>query len=276
MTSLTKVAAVQIFSNFITKVILQRNLIWNLVVRDVRSRYIGSFIGLFWSVIHPLVLLICYTFVFSIVFKVRPYTEATDNFAIFLFCGILPWLYFQDAVTRCSTTVIENANLIRKTLFPSEILPVALVLSNLVTHLVGLAILLVVLAVMGLLNWTLLFIPVYLALLMVISLGLGWIVAALQVFLRDTVQVVTVFMILWFWFTPIFYSAENENVPDLLKTLIGLNPLSYIVEGYRASLLEHQIPDPQGLLILGGFGAVFLVLGGLLFRNTKREFVDVL
>jgi ABC-type polysaccharide/polyol phosphate export permease len=269
-------SAVQVLSNFILQLWVRRHLILNFVIRDVKSRYVGSFMGLFWSVVHPLVLLVCYTFVFSIVFRVRPFTEATDNFAVFLFCGILPWLYFQDSVVRCCSSILDNAGLIRKTLFPSEILPVSLVVSNLVSHLIGLAILLVVLGFMGLLSWTLLFLPVFILLLMLMTLGLGWFVAALQVFLRDTIHLVTVFMILWFWFTPIFYSADNDNVPVLLRALIRLNPLSYVVEGYRDALLEHQAPALTPLLILMAFaGAAFLV-GGFVFRNTKREFIDVL
>jgi ABC-type polysaccharide/polyol phosphate export permease len=230
--------------------------------------------GLFWAVVHPLVLLLCYTFVFSIVFKIRAGTLATGNFAIFLFCGILPWLYFQDTVLRCCNSVVENSNLIKKTVFPSEILPISLALSNVVTHLFGLAILLIVLVFSGLLVWTSLFLPVYLFLLVVLSLGLGWLCAALQVFLRDTYQVVSVGMVLWFWFTPIFYSVEM--VPSRMRMLILFNPLSYVVEGYRNSLLEGRLPDLGHLLVLLGFALFVFVLGGYVFRNTKREFIDVI
>jgi ABC-type polysaccharide/polyol phosphate export permease len=182
-------AALTILLSFLRRVGHQRYLIFNFVARDLKSRYIGSLMGLFWAVVHPLVLLLCYTFVFSIVFKIRAGTLATGNFAIFLFCGILPWLYFQDTVLRCCNSLVENSNLIKKTVFPSEILPISLALSNVVTHLFGLAILLIVLVFSGLLVWTSLFLPVYLFLLVVLSLGLGWLCAALQVFLRDTYQV---------------------------------------------------------------------------------------
>lgn len=260
--------------NFFRKVALQRHLIINFVVRDLKSRYVGSLMGLFWAVVHPFVLLVCYTFVFSIVFKVRAESLTTGNFAIFLFCGILPWLYFQDTVLRCCNSVVENSNLIRKTLFPSEILPISMALSNTFTHLLGVAILLVVLLFAGLIAWTTLFLPVYLFLLVLLSLGLGWLCAALQVFLRDTLQVVSVVMVLWFWFTPIFYSLEM--VPSILRPLILMNPLTYVVEGYRRSLLEGRWPDLEHLLVLFLFSAIVFLLGGYVFRNTKREFVDVL
>lgn len=273
---LKNLAVIQIILNFAEKTRVRKHLIFNLVGRDLRNRYVGSLMGFFWSVIHPVVLLICYTFVFSMVFKVKPFIEATDNFAVFLFCGILPWLFFQETVTRSCTSIIDNANLLKKSIFPSEILPLTLLISSLVTHLVGVGILFAVLLLMGMFSWTWLFFLIYLVLLIVLLLGLGWMVAALQVFLRDTLQLVNVFMVMWFWFTPIFYSMDNPNIPEKLRMLLYLNPLSYVVRGYRASFLEHRAPDLEELLILVVFSIAAFLAGGLLFRNTKREFIDVL
>ena len=272
--SLKNWAAVKIFRNFVVQLVRRRRLIWNFAIRDLRSRYVGSLMGFFWAVVHPIVLLVCYTFVFSIVFEIRPQTLATDNFAIFLFCGILPWLFFQDTVLRCCNSVVENGNLIRKTVFPSEILPISLCLSNLVTHCLGLLILLVVLLAAGLLGWTALLLPLIIFSLVILSLGLGWMVAALQVFLRDTVQILSVFLVFWFWFTPIFYAIEL--VPESLRPLIRLNPLTYVTQGYRDLLLERQVPDAAALLTLFAIAAVAFILGGLIFRVAKREFLDVL
>jgi ABC-type polysaccharide/polyol phosphate export permease len=243
-------------------------------VRDLKGRYVGSVMGFFWSIVHPLVLLACYTFVFQVVFNVKPISPATDNFAIFLFCGIMPWLYFQETVTRSCNCIIENSNLIRKTLFSSEILPVSHVISALVTHLLGMLILLSVLGFTGLLNWTVIFFPLYLFLMAVFSLGLGWLVSSLQVFLRDTVQVVTVLLVFWFWFTPIFYSVEQ--IPLAFQQLAVFNPLTHVVEGYRLVLLEGKIPDLDGVGILTAFALVSFLFGGYVFRKTKREFADVL
>jgi len=270
----TSGAAVEISTSFFKKLLLQRHLIWNFVLRDLKTRYVGSFMGIFWSVIHPIVLLVCYTFVFSVVFKIRPYSSTTDNFAIFLFCGILPWLYFQDTVLRSCTSIVEHGHLIKKTLFPSEILPISYVISNLIMHLIGVAILVVVLIALGLFGWTIVFLPIYLALLMVMALGLGWLMACLQVFLRDTVQILTVVLVFWFWFTPIFYAVEK--VPKVLQPLIRLNPLTSVVEGYRSVLLEHQMPSLSGLALLAVYAVILFVIGGSAFRRTKREFIDVL
>jgi lipopolysaccharide transport system permease protein len=267
-------AAVVITSNFFRKLLMRRGLIRNFAARDLKSRYVGSFMGFFWSVVHPLVLLVCYTFVFSIVFEIRPYTTATDNFAVFLFCGILPWLYFQDTVLRCCGCVVDHAGLIRKTLFPSEILAVALVFSNLVYHLVGLGLLTGVLLWMGLLSWTALLLPLYLLPLMILCLGLGWLLGSLHVFLRDTLQVLSVLLVFLFWFTPIFYMAEQ--VPESFRPVLAVNPLSAVVAGYRGCLLEGTAPALGGLAYLWTVSVLLFALGGLVFRNTKREFADVL
>jgi ABC-type polysaccharide/polyol phosphate export permease len=267
-------APLTVVLSFLRKITVQRYLIFNFVVRDLKSRYVGSLMGIFWAVVHPVVLLVCYTFVFSIVFKIRAEGLTTGNFAIFLFCGILPWLFFQDTVLRCCNSVVENSNLIRRTLFPSEILPISLALSNAFTHLLGLAILLVVLVWADRVFWTAVFALFYLLLLIVLSVGLGWLFAALQVFLRDTYQVVSVLMILWFWFTPIFYSVEM--VPSSLRPVILLNPMTYVVEGYRYSLLEGRLPNLTHLSVLLAYALLVFFLGGYVFRNTKREFIDVL
>lgn len=267
-------AAAQIGGNFLGKLILQRHLIWNFVVRDLRLRYIGSFMGFFWAVVHPLVLLVSYTFVFSLVFKIRPQSTATESFPIFLFSAILPWLYFQDTLLRSCNSVVEHAHLLRKTLFPSEILPVVTVLSNLVFHFVGLLILLIVLAAEGLLRWSSLGVVLYLAPLVVLALGLGWLAAALQVFLRDTLQVLSVLLVFWFWFTPIFYTVDM--VPERFRFLLRWNPLSSIVAGYRGCLLEGVWVAWSELAWAWALAAAAFLVGGWVFRNTKREFVDVL
>jgi lipopolysaccharide transport system permease protein len=196
-------------ANFFRKLAQHRGLVKNMVIRDLRARYVGSTMGFFWSVIHPLVLLISYTYVFSVVLKQQLGPEVgITNFAVYLFCGILPWLLFQETVTRASNVLIDNSSLITKTLFPSEILPVSILLANLVNHLIGVAILLtIVIGGYHKLGWLILLAPLYLLALMLFALGIAWFVSSVQVFLRDTTQVLTVVLTFWFWFTPIFFDA---------------------------------------------------------------------
>ena len=264
----------RISRNFARKLVSHRHLIWNFTIRDLKSRYVGSLMGFFWAVIHPLVLLLSYTFVFAVIFKARLPEPFPDNFALFLFAGILPWLYFQDTLSRASTCVVDNGNLIRKTVFPSEILPVTLVLSNLLTHLVGLLILLAVLVTQGWGSGAVIMLPLYIGLLSLLTLGLGWFFAAAHVFFRDTAQLLSVGLVLWFWFTPIFY--QMEQVPEPYRSVLRLNPLSLVVDGYRDLLLLGQFPAPGELAALTLVSVVIFVLGGSVFRLLKREFVDVL
>jgi lipopolysaccharide transport system permease protein len=266
-----------ILFNFLQKIYVQRGLIRNFVVRDLKTRYVGSFMGLFWSVIHPIVLLISYTFVFQVIFKQRPRPEdaGTDSFALFLFCSFLPWLFFQEALQRSSSVIIDNANLVTKTLFPSEILPLSVLLAAFVNHLIGFAILLcIIFFTIGKVSFFILMVPVYLFLLMLFTLGLSWFVSSLNVFVRDVSQVLTVVLTFWFWFTPIFYTTDR--FPPKLLFLVRLNPLAPVVLGYRDCLLRMRMPDIKVLAVLAVVSFVVFMAGGLFFRRTKREFVDVL
>lgn len=265
-----------IFSSFLRKIYIQRGLIRNFVVRDLRTRYIGSFMGFFWSVIHPIVLLVSYTFVFSVIFGQRPMPDSgTTSFPLFLFCSILPWLFFSDTLQRSSTVVIDNANLVTKTMFPSEILPLTILLAGLVNHLIGFAILLGILFfTLGKVSIYILLVPVYFLLLMLFTLGISWLVASLNVFVRDISQVLSVILTFWFWFTPIFYSPDR--FPAKLAFLVRWNPLAHVVTGYRDCLLRMRMPNLKILALLAVGSCLVFAAGGLFFRKTKREFVDVL
>jgi lipopolysaccharide transport system permease protein len=265
-----------ILTNFLHKIYIQRSLIRSFVVRDLKARYIGSFMGFFWSIIHPIVLLISYTFVFSIILGARPQPDdGTTSFPLLLFCKILPWMFFQDALQRSSTIIIDNANLVTKTLFPSEILPLVVLLSSLINHLIGFAILLcIIFFVLGKVSLFILFIPLYLFLLMLFTLGISWFVASLNVFVRDVSQVLSVILTFWLWFTPIFYSTRR--FPPKLLFLMRFNPLAPVVTGYRDCLLCMRMPDLSVLVILAVVSVAVFAAGGLFFRKTKREFADVL
>jgi lipopolysaccharide transport system permease protein len=267
-----------IFFSFLRKIYVQRGLIKNFVIRDLRSRYVGSFMGFFWSVIHPIVLVVSYTFVFAVVFKQRPIPQSgTTFFPLFLFCGILPWLFFSDTLIRSSSAIIDNANLITKTLFPSEILPLTILLSGLVNHAIGFGILLVMLFwVAGKVSVFMLLIPFYLFFLMLFTLGLSWLTSSLNVFVRDVSQILSVILTFWFWFTPIFFMPEQVTNLKWLLVLMRMNPLAYVVSGYRDCILPNRVPEMGSLLILAASSLFVFILGGLFFRNIKREFVDVL
>src|SRR5688572_17711891 len=157
------------------KLAANRNLLKNLVVRDLKHRYVGSIGGFVWSVVHPLVLLVSYTFVFTVLFPQKLGPEVgTDSVAIFVLCGLLPWLLFSDTLVRNCSVISDNAPLITKTVIPAEILPISVTISNLVHHMIGLAILLFVMVAFYSIHLSVFWIFLYMVMLLMLAQGLGW------------------------------------------------------------------------------------------------------
>ena len=262
--------------HFLRNLIAGRTLLFQLVRRDFRQRFVGSAAGWLWGLIHPLVLLASWTFVFQICLKHQmPPGEVTDNYSVFLFCGFLPWLLFQETVLRSASSLVEQANLITKTVFPSEIIAVSIFLSSLISHLLALAMVLVVVGIwsdgISPMAWLL---PIYMLLLGMFAVGIGWLVSSLQVYLRDTAQILAVVMTFWFWMTPIFIS--EKEVPERVRFVVQWNPLAYVVRAYRDRLLSYRLPSIEELTILVACAVSAFLLGGLFFRHLKRGFADVL
>jgi lipopolysaccharide transport system permease protein len=252
-----------------------RATIQAFVRRDIRARYVNSVLGLSWAVIVPLTLLSLYTFLFSYVLKLRlGGSGTTASFAVYLFCGMLPWLAFAEGVTRSTSVVLEHAHLIKKVVFPSEILPAFVVLAAVVSQLVGLALLLAFVGAVYGLGWTVLALPVVLALQVMLTLGLGWLLACVNVFLRDVGQVLGLAVTLAMFLTPIFYPADL--VPGRFQWLLALNPLHHLVDAYRALVLEGRLPGAAGIAGLAVMALAVFVLGHWAFQRAKPAFVDVI
>jgi len=254
----------------------RRALLYQLVRRDFQQRFVGSAAGWLWGVIHPLVLLASWTFVFKICLKMpSPRGELTQDYVLFLFAGFLPWLLFQETVTRSAGVLVEQANLITKTVFPSEVLPISVFLSSLVHHLIALALVIGAIGIReGRVSPMIAWLPVYIFLVGMFAVGLSWVVSSLQVYLRDTAQIVSVTLTLWFWITPIFISVEA--IPAKLRFLVAWNPMSYLVKAYQDRLLSTTWPAPNELMIIAAAAAGMFLFGGLIFRHLKRGFADVL
>jgi lipopolysaccharide transport system permease protein len=261
---------------FLHNLVAGRSLIYQLVRRDFDQRYVGSIAGWLWGIIHPLTLLAVYTFVFQYAFGIKLQADAvTDNYPLYLFCGMLPWMLFSETLQRSANCLVENANLLKKSVFPSETLPLSIFLSGLASHALAL-----VLAILATGIWadtwslTLWVLPLYLAPLALFSLGLSWIAAALQVYLRDTAQVLTVVLTAWFWLTPIF--IEESRLSKIAPAVVTWNPLTYFVRSYRDTILGGRLPALSDAAAMVAFGLGSCILGGLFFRQTKRGFADVL
>lgn len=262
--------------HFLRNLVQGRTLLYQMVRRDFQQRFVGSAMGWVWGLIQPLVLLVSWTFVFHYCLKQDPPAgEVTNNYTVFLFSGFLPWLLFQETVMRSSSSLLEHSNLITKTVFPSEIVPVSIFLSSLMSHLLALSLAVAVIAIwVGHFSSMLLWLPLYMFLLGLFAIGIGWMVSSLQVYLRDTSQVLNVVMTFWFWMTPIFIS--EQQIPQRLRFIMRLNPLAYIVRAYRERLLSYRLPTVAELSVLTAYALTAFVIGGLFFRHLKRGFADVL
>jgi ABC-type polysaccharide/polyol phosphate export permease len=262
--------------HFARNLIHRRTLLLQMVRRDFEQRFIGSTAGWMWGLILPLVQLVSWVFVFGVcLHQTVPPGQPTDSYPLFLFCGYLPGLLFQDTVTRSANSMLDNANLITKTVFPAEIVPVSIFLSSLASHLMVVAL---VITAHGIITghfsmWTLM-LPVYMLLIGLFATGVGWVVASLQVYLRDTAQILTVILVFWFWVTPIF--VTEQQIPQRLRFVLHLNPLAFVVQAYRDRLLSYRIPSLHDIGIVAAYAISAFVAGGLFFRHLKRGFADVL
>lgn len=256
-------------------VLENRYLLYELMWRDVRSRYVGSIIGLFWSILNPLMQLVLYTAVFSVILEVRLGEElSAANFAEFLFCALLPWIAFQESVTRSARCFIEQSNLIQKVRFPLEVIPLSLVLSAFFHQLLGTLIFLCVLIYDQALHIELLPLAIILFFFQILMmLGTSLIVACINVFFRDTAQMLGVLFMLLFWMTPIVY--PRTRAPAAFQLLLDLNPLTHMVDGFRFAFLGSPDPALWGLLYWGAVCAALFGVGLFILARTRGELVDL-
>ncbi|MCX7958214.1 MAG: ABC transporter permease [Deltaproteobacteria bacterium] len=252
----------------------QRYLLRLFIVNDLRSRYTGSVSGIYWSVINPLLMILIYTFVFSAVLKIEFHKgSGTLNFAFYLICGMLPWLSIQDSVLRSTTSIAENSDLVKRAKFPASILPIHIVLSNLLTMLIGLAILIIILILTGnhispaILQIFLLLIPQ-----LMFTLGLSWMFSSIYVFIRDIQPFIGNFVLLWMFLTPVFY--PSTIFPEKYEIFLILNPAAHIVNLYREVIMKGNIIQPLSYITLIIESAVTFFAGYVVYTKLQPKFTD--
>jgi ABC-type polysaccharide/polyol phosphate export permease len=249
-----------------------RGLIQSLVSRELKARYRGSVLGFFWSFANPLLLLLVYTFVFSYV--MRP-PDGIHDYALFLFCGLLPWTWFQTSLVESSGVLISGGNLIKKVMFPAEILPIVTVLSNLVHFLFGLIILVIFLIYFQapLHPLELLWFPVVVVVQLVLTLGFALILSALTVHFRDIKDILGNVMTLWFFATPIIYSWRNP--PPQIRRFLNANPVTHLAVSYQEILyFDGPFGHWRWLLVLGVGSIVLFLFGYFLFDRLRDSFAE--
>lgn len=263
------------FFSFLTMIRHHRELIFSIARREVANQYIGSVLGFIWTFIHPLVLIFVFWIVFSVGFRVQPSNNVP--FVVWLTAGLAIWFAFADIVGGSVGAVVANVHLVKKMVFPSEILPVVKVVSSTITHVIFLAVLagLILLQDMSFSPYFLQAVYYFIC-MAVLALGIGWTVAALNVFLRDIGHVVALVLQIGMWATPILW--DIAIMPPKVQMVLKLNPMFYVVQGYRESFI-YFVPFWHHPLLTGYFWLVtlaFLFTGVWVFSKFKPQFADVL
>jgi lipopolysaccharide transport system permease protein len=251
-----------------------RGLIQSLVARELKARYRGSVLGFFWSFVNPLLLLAVYTFVFS---TIQPNKDPqTTPYPVFMFCGILPWTWFAASMMEGANSLIAGGNLIKKVLFPAEVLPIVSVLANLVHFSLGLVILVAFMIFnshypdLPDLPWFFVVVLVQL----VFSVGLALLLAALTVHFRDIRDILSNLLTLWFFATPIIYPYFQSGV-ERYRRLFQVNPMYHLVVSYQEILFFYgPFGHKQSLLIMGGLSIVFFLAGYWVFDRLRDSFAE--
>ena len=258
---------------------LNRSLLWQFARRDVLGRYRGSLLGLTWSFLTPLLMLGVYSFVFVGVFKQRwPGTAEAGGleFALQVFAGLLVFNLFAEVASKAPNLIVEQPNLVKKVIFPVELLSWVTVMSGFFHFLISAGTLLLVLLIArGGLPLTALALPLVLLPFVPFLLGIGWLLSAVGVFVRDVGNVMTMVVSLIMFMSPVFYSVKSLTNPQL-QFWMGLNPLTLIIEQVRAVLLLGQWPEWGALGLYGFVAGAFAVLAATFFQLTRKGFADVL
>jgi lipopolysaccharide transport system permease protein len=264
-----------LFSN-LANLFRYRGLIQSLVARELKARYRGSALGFVWSFVNPLLLLLIYTYVFTAVMPNE--TEGVQPYALFMFCGILPWTWFSSSLSESANSLIAGGNLIKKVLFPAEVLPIVSVLTNMVHFFLGLPILIAFLIVYQ--HYprpeNLLWFPIVVIVQLVFTVALALILSALSVLFRDIKDILANLLTLWFFATPIIYPWFQPSVQKF-HTFFDINPFTHLAVTYQEVLFFNQGPVGHWKWLLGylGVGSVVLFLAGYwLFDRLRDSFAE--
>jgi len=256
-----------------------RVLIQNLVSRELKARYRGTMLGFFWSFVNPLLLMVIYTIVFGLI--IGPRDPAFENnpwfYAIFLFCGVLPWTWFSASCIESANVLMVQGNLIKKILFPVEILPIVVVISNFVHFLLGLPILLIFIPILGR-QYTLflLFLPLVIVVQFAFSLGFAFLVSSLTVHFRDIKDILGNILTFWFFATPIIYTMALPAIQKskILSLWMNLNPMTHIMLGYQNSIFFGEMIRWKKLGVTFLVSLVFLFIGYYIFDKLRDSFPE--
>ncbi|HEX2269480.1 MAG TPA: ABC transporter permease [Pyrinomonadaceae bacterium] len=255
---------------------MHAELIYSFAKRELLGRYKGSFLGIAWAVLTPVVMIAIFTFIFAGIFGARfGASQSHWDYALYLFCGLLPWTMFQESMQQSTNTIIIHANLVKRVVFPLATLPAAQVFAALANQLFAtIGLLIATVFILRDLHFTALWLPVLLIPQLLFALGAAWLIASLGVFLRDIAQGITLLLMAWMYLTPIIY--PESIVPDRFRRLIDLNPFTPLVRSYRRIFLDGYAPDWRGLAYFSVVALLVFLFGYWWFARTRKSFADVI
>lgn len=247
-----------------------RELLKTSIKKDIRGRYKNSILGVFWSFLNPLLQLAVYAIVFPLIMK-----SDIPNYTVFVCCGLIPWTFFSTAISRTSFVMVENGNIIKKVYFPREILPISIVTSELVNFFISTIIILAFVLAYGMgFTWYIVFYPVILIVQYILLIGISLLVSSLTVYFRDLQHFIGILLQLLFYATPIVYGMDI--IPVSFQWILKLNPMSYIIDGYRSIFYYQRMPDLVGLGIVFAISIVLCIVGYFIFNKLQKRFAEEL
>lgn len=248
-----------------------RQMIFSLVRKELRGRYKGSALGFLWTFINPLLQLCVYTFVFSIVMP-----NNIDKFYLYLFVGLIPWLFFSGSLTGGAACIINQKDMVKKIYFPREVMPIAYVTSNFVNMLLCFIVIFAVVIVtgVGINPIAICYLPVIMVVEYIMCLGGAMLTSALTVYFRDLEYILGIVTMAWMYFTPVVYSIDM--VPENLRPFMNLNPMTPVIVVYRDVLYSKQVPHISTLTSGFVLGCIVLIVGYVVFQKLQRGFAEEL
>jgi lipopolysaccharide transport system permease protein len=258
-----------------------RQLLQDFAWREIRARYKGSIFGFAWNFLNPLLQLVVYYVLFGVLLRI-PVVSATGaepsyGYAVFLFTGLLPWTFFASALQGGANSVVNNANLVKKVRLPLQILPASSVLSSLLHFLLSMVVLGVVLIVGRVQpHATLIWVPLLICVQLVMNLGFAYLLASAAVFFRDTLHILGIVLMLWYFLTPVIFPLESFAGRPREYFLLHLNPMTPIITGYQRAILDGVPPKLEWLLYALAFAALAFVIGLAIYRRSSDAFEEEL
>lgn len=252
-----------------------REMVVRLVRKELRGRYKGSVLGFFWTFLNPLLQLLVYTMVFSVIMR-----SGIEKYYLFLFVALVPWIFFSSALTGGATSIINSSDMIKKIYFPREVMPIAYITSSFVNMLLSFVVVFAVLIVTGygVNPIALLYLPIIMAVEYVLCLGITLLVSALTVFFRDLAYILGIISMAWQFLTPVMYpQSQVEGVlPESLMRVWNLNPMTPVINAYRDILYYKTVPQLETLAAAVVLGVLVLVVGELVFVKLQKGFAEEL